>query len=189
MIWMDARRAADAIKSDGSRATRATAEMLRTGWFSSVYVKSVDTHRLKALSGARDQLVKLKRSLGNQAPRFGEMEWPTAGWQGSGAVPQERAVLPTDRGSVGEQFARNRLAERARMSDSIGDVRRIPINDRRDDEVEARGSILLRFVGALGYVSLTESADCLDERVALLAFVQAGVATAPQFPATRANRA
>jgi transposase len=41
-------------------------EMLRTGWFSSVYVKSVDTHRLKALLGARDQLVKLKRSLGNQ---------------------------------------------------------------------------------------------------------------------------
>ena len=40
--------------------------MLRTGWFSSVYVKSVDTHRLKALLGARDQLVKLKRSLGNQ---------------------------------------------------------------------------------------------------------------------------
>jgi hypothetical protein len=28
--------------------------MLRTGWFSSVYVKSVDTHRLKALLGARD---------------------------------------------------------------------------------------------------------------------------------------
>jgi transposase len=27
---------------------------------------SVDTHRLKALLGARDQLVKLKRSLGNQ---------------------------------------------------------------------------------------------------------------------------
>ena len=40
--------------------------MLRTGWFSSVYVKSVDTHRLKGLLGARDQLVKLKRSLGNQ---------------------------------------------------------------------------------------------------------------------------
>jgi len=53
------------------------------------------------------------------------MEWPTAGWQGSGAVPQEipreRDVLPADRGSVGEQFARNRLAERAEMSDRISD--------------------------------------------------------------------
>jgi transposase len=56
-------------KSDKCDA-RAPAEILRTGWFSSAYVKSVDTHRLKALLGARDQLVKLKRSLGNQAPRW-----------------------------------------------------------------------------------------------------------------------
>ena len=70
MICMDARRAADAIKSRRIKSDKgdawALAEMLRTGWFSSVYVKSVDTHRLKALLGARDQLVKLKRSLGNQ---------------------------------------------------------------------------------------------------------------------------
>jgi transposase len=70
MICMDARRAADAIKSRRIKSDKgdawSLAEMLRTGWFSSVYVKSVDTHRLKALLGARDQLVKLKRSLGNQ---------------------------------------------------------------------------------------------------------------------------
>ena len=70
MICMDARRAADTIKSRRIKSDKgdawALAEMLRTGWFSSVYVKSVDTHRLKALLGARDQLVKLKRSLGNQ---------------------------------------------------------------------------------------------------------------------------
>ena len=54
------------IKSDRGDAW-GLAEMLRTGWFTSVYVKSVDTHRLKALLGARDQLVKVKRSLGNQA--------------------------------------------------------------------------------------------------------------------------
>ena len=81
------------IKS-GKGDARALAEMLRTGWFSSVYVKSADTHRLKALLGARDQLVKLKRPLSNQEPRFGAMEWPTAGWQGSGAVPQE---IPRER--------------------------------------------------------------------------------------------
>ena len=70
MICMDARRAADAIKSRRIKSDKgdawALAEMLRTGWFPSVDVKSVDTHRLKALLGARDQLVKLKRSLGNQ---------------------------------------------------------------------------------------------------------------------------
>lgn len=67
---MDARRAADAIKSRRVKNEQgdawALAAMLRTGWFASVYVKSEASHRLKALLGAREQLVKAKRSLGNQ---------------------------------------------------------------------------------------------------------------------------
>ena len=43
----------------------ALAEMLRTGWFKAVHVKSVDSHRIKTLPGARDQLARIKRSLGN----------------------------------------------------------------------------------------------------------------------------
>ena len=57
VVCMDARRAADAF---------ALAEMLRTGWYSAVHVKSEDSHRLKELLGARDQLVRAKRVLGNQ---------------------------------------------------------------------------------------------------------------------------
>jgi transposase len=70
MECMDARRAADAIKSrrikNDKAGAFALAEMLRTGWFSPVHVKSLDSHRLKTLLGARDQLVKAKRSLGNR---------------------------------------------------------------------------------------------------------------------------
>ena len=70
MVCMDARRAADAIKSRRIKSDKADAwalaEMLRTGWFTDVHVKSEDSHRLKMLLGARDQLVKVKRSLGNQ---------------------------------------------------------------------------------------------------------------------------
>lgn len=70
MVCMDARRAADAIKSRRLKSDKADAwalaEMLRTGWFTPVHVKSVDSHRIKTLLGARDQLVKIKRSLGNQ---------------------------------------------------------------------------------------------------------------------------
>ncbi len=40
--------------------------MLRTGWYRAVHVKSEDSHRLKALLGAREQLVRAKRALGNQ---------------------------------------------------------------------------------------------------------------------------
>jgi transposase len=70
MVCMDARRAADVIKSRRIKSDKADAfalaEMLRTGWFSPVHVKSIDSHKIKTLLGARDQLVKAKRSLGNQ---------------------------------------------------------------------------------------------------------------------------
>src|SRR3984893_15352926 len=55
MICMDAR--ADAIKSRRIKSDKADAfalaEMLRTGWSSAVHVKSLDSHRLGTLLGAR----------------------------------------------------------------------------------------------------------------------------------------
>ena len=53
------------MKTDKADAF-ALAEMLRTGWYSAVHVKSEASHKLKALLGARDQLVRAKRALGNQ---------------------------------------------------------------------------------------------------------------------------
>ena len=68
MVCMDARRAADAIKSRRIKSDKADAwalaEMLRTGWFTAV--KSAESHKIKTMLGARDQLVRVKRSLGNQ---------------------------------------------------------------------------------------------------------------------------
>jgi transposase len=70
VVCMDARAAADAVKSRRVKSDKADAyalaEMLRTGWYRAVYVKSQDSHRLKAMLGARDQLVRAKRALGNQ---------------------------------------------------------------------------------------------------------------------------
>ncbi len=60
LICMDTRRAVDAIKSRRIKSDKgdawALAEMLRTGSFTSVHVKFVDTHRMKALLGARDRV-------------------------------------------------------------------------------------------------------------------------------------
>jgi len=70
VVCMDARRAADAVKARRVKSDKADAlalaEMLRTGFYSAVHVKSEASHRLKALLGARDQLVRTKRALGNQ---------------------------------------------------------------------------------------------------------------------------
>jgi hypothetical protein len=71
LLRVDARAAADAVKSRRVKSDNADAyaqaEMLRTGWYRAVYVKSQDSHRLKAMLAARDQLVRAKRALGNQA--------------------------------------------------------------------------------------------------------------------------
>ena len=65
MVCMDARRASDALKARAEKTdkadARALAEMLASGWYSAVHVKSLESHQLKALLGARDQLVRVKR--------------------------------------------------------------------------------------------------------------------------------
>lgn len=70
VVVMDARRAADAMKARPTKTdrtdARALAEMLRSGWFSQVFVKSEESHRIKALLSAREQLVKNKRTFFGQ---------------------------------------------------------------------------------------------------------------------------
>lgn len=70
VVVMDARRAADALKARPVKTdrtdARALAEMLRSGWFTPVFVKSEASHRIKALLSARDQLVRNKRALFGQ---------------------------------------------------------------------------------------------------------------------------
>jgi len=70
VVCMDARRAADALKARPEKTDKADAqalaEMLASGWYSPVHVKTMESHRLKALLGAREQLVTVKRQLYGQ---------------------------------------------------------------------------------------------------------------------------
>jgi transposase len=70
VVVMDARRAADALKARPVKTdradARALAEMLQTGWYTEVFVKSEESHRIKALLLSRDQLVKMKRQIYGQ---------------------------------------------------------------------------------------------------------------------------
>ena len=67
---MDARRAAAALKARPVKTdradARALAEMLQSGWYTEVFVKSEESHRMKALLSARDQLVRNKRTFFGQ---------------------------------------------------------------------------------------------------------------------------
>jgi hypothetical protein len=79
---------------------------------------------------------------------------------------------------VRQQLFGHRLADCAEVSNRIGYVGRVPINDGRDDEVETRRPKLLSLMGAIGDAALLEGADRLREEVALLGFVEACLASA-----------
>lgn len=80
-------------------------------------------------------------------------------------------MLPTDRGSVGEQRRIRSLADRPEMLDGIGDVGGVPVNDRGDDQVQSGRAILQRLVGPVDDPALAERADRLRQDVPLLALV------------------
>jgi len=66
---LDARRVKAALqmrlnKTDQNDA-EGLAQVVRTGWYKSVHVKSLDAHRARSLLGARAQLVGMRTRLGN----------------------------------------------------------------------------------------------------------------------------
>jgi len=66
---LDARHARAALKMQINKTDQNDAEglaqIMRTGWYRSVHVKSFDSHRARALLGARVQLVGMTTRLSN----------------------------------------------------------------------------------------------------------------------------
>lgn len=66
---LDARHARAALRMQLNKTDQNDAEglahIMRTGWYRSVYVKSLDAHRARALLGARAQLVGMTTRLSN----------------------------------------------------------------------------------------------------------------------------
>src|SRR5271168_2455345 len=69
VVCLDARRVKAALqmqlnKTDENDA-EGLAQIMRTGWYRAVHVKSLDAHRARALLGARAQLVGMRTRLSN----------------------------------------------------------------------------------------------------------------------------
>jgi transposase len=61
----------DTCQPGGGKKARCPGKLSQCGcmvgfWYSAVHVKSEQSHRVEALLGSRDQLVRAKRALGNQ---------------------------------------------------------------------------------------------------------------------------
>lgn len=69
VLCLDARHARAALKMQINKTDQNDAEglaqIVRTGWYRSVHVKSLDAHRARALLGARAQLVGMRTRLSN----------------------------------------------------------------------------------------------------------------------------
>ena len=69
VVCLDARHASAALKMQMNKTDQNDAEglaqIMRTGWYRSVHVKSLDAHRTRALLGARAQLVGMTTRLSN----------------------------------------------------------------------------------------------------------------------------
>src|SRR3712207_8031207 len=70
VVCLDARHAKAALsvqlnKTDANDAY-GLAQIVRTGWYREVAVKSLDSHRVRALLSSRAQLVDMRRDLGSK---------------------------------------------------------------------------------------------------------------------------
>src|ERR1700758_2849766 len=69
VVCLDARHARAALKMQLNKTDQNDAEglaqIVRTGWYRPVHVKSLDAHRARALLGARAQLVGMTTRLSN----------------------------------------------------------------------------------------------------------------------------
>ena len=69
VVCLDARHASAALKMQMNKTDQNDAEglaqIMRTGWYRPMHVKSLDAHRARALLGARAQLVGMTTRLSN----------------------------------------------------------------------------------------------------------------------------
>lgn len=70
VICIDARHAKAALSMQANKTDRndalGLAQIMRTGWYREVGVKSLDSHKVRAVLGARAQLVTMRTDIRNQ---------------------------------------------------------------------------------------------------------------------------
>src|ERR1700704_333977 len=102
VVCLDARHARAALEMQINKTDQNDAEglaqIVRTGWYRSVHVKSFDSHRARALLGARTQLIGMTTRLSNHIrgvlKTFGLLP---GGMRG---LPFDRKALLLDRSDV-----------------------------------------------------------------------------------------
>ncbi|BDV36199.1 hypothetical protein SS37A_37290 (plasmid) [Methylocystis iwaonis] len=88
-------------------------------------------------------------------------------------------MLPAKQRDMGKQIVTDSFAIGAQFGDGVAEIDRVPKDDRRDDEIEAGGSVALIFEGAVADLTKPMKEHRPDERVARLALVEACICSPP----------
>ena len=89
-------------------------------------------------------------------------------------------MLPAYRRRMGEEIVRSQGGCRSQMLGGGVHVDRVPIDDRRDNQIEAGCPILLGFMATVDDAPLTESVDRLRQDMVQHDVVETGVAPPAQ---------
>jgi hypothetical protein len=89
-------------------------------------------------------------------------------------------MFPAQWCDMGKEIIGDVRTESARLLNGSVQVNRVPMDDRRGDEAQARGTKALVLEGAVTNFSLAMEKYRASERIAGLAFVEAGVAALAQ---------
>lgn len=81
---------------------------------------------------------------------------------------------------MGKQIVTDPFSAGAQFSNGVAEINRIPKDDGRDDEIEARCSIALIFERAVADFAKAMKEHCPGERVARLPLIEARVRPPPQ---------
>jgi transposase len=151
IVCIDARHAKAALQMQVNKTDENDAEglaqVMRTGWFRAVHVKSFDAQLLRSLLQSRLQLVNMRRDASNQV---------------RGALKVFGIVLPPGRPATFDRMARDHIADRVELSAfiepllmawrALGD--QVAVLDRRLRKIAREHSVVSNLMSVPGVGAL-----------------------------------
>ena len=137
VVCLDARHAKAALKMQINKTDRndavGLAQIMRTGWYKEVRVKSLDSHAIRALLNGRSLLVRVKRDLENQIRGLLKNLGLIIGKGHGGVFTSRTEELIAGRAALGE-VVHPLLAARAEVCHQIDQLSKQVLAQARDNE-------------------------------------------------------
>ena len=163
VICIDARHAKAALSMQANKTDRndafGLAHIMRTGWYREVGVKSLDSHQMRAVLGARAQLVGIRTDLKNQIRGLLKVFGVVLQRRG-GALPFEQQVaeFAAGAGSVLQLSLHTLLATLKTVREQVDQLDRVAISHAKESTI-CRHLMGIPGVGAITAVAFVSAVE------------------------------